>query len=346
MARVGINPARNRVTSYRPSRITVAMLVYVPYLEGYFRDRLEVLKLSLASLIKHTDVPYDLMVMDNGSCAEAKAFLQSLQELGALRYLITAHENIGKVGAMKILFRAAPGDVIAYSDDDIFFYPSWLQEHLRLLDSYPKVGMVSGCAVRSLFDHGTRANLAFAERDPEVTMTRGQRIPELWETEWAESYGRDPAAHREALRSMQDLTFSYSGLEAFAIANHNQFVTTKEAILKFLPEIWSGRLMGEMNELDDAVADGGYLRLSTIERTTKHIGNTVSPAMAEEAARLSVETRRITARSLGLRRRSLADTFLAWKPVRWLLQGLYNRLFWILSRQSGDWHRPGGAGAR
>jgi len=346
MARVGINPARNRVTAYRPSRVTVAMLVYVPYLEGYFRDRLEVLKLSLGSLIKHTDVPYDLMVMDNGSCAEAKAYLQSLQDVGALRYLITAHENIGKIGALKVLFRAAPGEVIAYSDDDIFFYPGWLQAHLRLLDGYPNVGMVSGCAVRTLFDHGTRANLAFADANREVSLTRGQRIPELWEVEWAESYGRDPAAHREALRSMQDMTFSYRGLEAFAIANHNQFVTPKEVILQFLPETWSGRLMGEMNELDDAVAEGGYLRLSTIERTTKHIGNTVSPAMAEEAARLSVDTERVTARSLGLRRPTLAESVLGWKPVRWMLQGIYNRLFWILSRQSGDWYRPRGDGSQ
>ncbi len=346
MARVGINPARNRVTAYRPSRVTVAMLVYVPYLEGYFRERLDVLKLSLASLIKHTDVPYDLMVMDNGSCAEAKALLQSLQDLGALRYLITAHENMGKIGALKVLFRAAPGEVIAYSDDDIFYYPGWLEEHLRLLDGYPKVGMVSGCAVRTLFDHGTRANLAFAKADREVVLTRGQRIPEHWEIEWAESYGRDPEAHRQALPSMQDMTFSYRGLEAFAIANHNQFVTSKDVILRFLPETWSGRLMGEMNELDNAVAEGGFLRLSTIDRTTKHIGNTISPAMAQEAAGLSVGTERPTARSLGLRRPSLSETFLAWKPVRWLLQGIYNRLFWILSRQSGDWYRPGGDGPR
>lgn len=346
MARVGINPARNRVTAYRPSRVTVTMLVYVPYLEGYFRDRLEVLKLSLTSLIKHTDLPYDLMVMDNGSCAEVKAFLRSLQEMGALRYLITAHENIGKIGALKILFRAAPGEVIAYSDDDIFFYPGWLQEHLRLLDGYPNVGMVSGCAVRTLFDHGTRANLAFAEADHEVVLTRGQRIPEQWEIEWAESYGRDPAAHREALHSMQDMTLLYRGLEAYAIANHNQFVTPKEVMLRFLPETWSGRLMGEMNELDNAVAEGGCLRLSTIERTTKHIGNTISAAMAEEAARLSVATEGLTARSLGLPRRTLGQALLAWKPFRWLLQGIYNRLFWILSRQSGEWYRPGGDGRR
>lgn len=341
MVRVGINPARNRVTTYRPERVTIAVLVYVPYLEGYFRDRLAVLKLSLGSLIKHTDMPHDLMVMDNGSCEEVKAYLRSLQEMGAIRYLITAKENLGKIGALKILFGAAPGEVVAYADDDIFFYPGWLQQHLRLLDGFPNVGMVSGCAVRTLFDHGIAGNLEFARGNSEAVLKRGQTIPDQWEAEWAESYGRDVEAHLASARSLEDLVLCYRGLEAYAVANHNQFVAPREVILRFLPQAWSGRLMGEMNELDDAVANGGYLRLSTISRTTKHIGNTISPAMAGEASRFGIDTRRVSARSLGLPRRPLGRVLVSWRPVRWLLQGIYNRLFWVLSSQSGGWYQPG-----
>ena len=346
MARVGINPARNRVTSYRPARVTVAVLACVPYMDGYFRDRLQVLKLSLGSLLKHTDGPYDLLVMDNGSCAEAKSYLQALQDVRALRYLFTSAENIGKVGALKLMFRAAPGEVIAYADDDIFFYPGWLQAHLSLLDGFPNVGMVSGCAVRTLFDHGTQSNLHLAASDPEVRLTRGQHIPETWEHEWAESYGRDPAAHLEAIRSMEDMSLEYRGLTAFAIANHNQFVSPKSVMLQALPETWSGRLMGEMNELDNAVDGAGHLRLSTMERTTKHIGNLISPAMAEEASRYDIPMDKVTARTLGLPRPTLGGALLRWKPVHWLLQGIYNRLFWILSRQSGEWFKPGGGQGR
>jgi len=342
MARVGMNPARNRVTTYRPARVTVAVLVYIPYQEGYFQNRLDVLRLCLNSLLKHTDLPYDLLVMDNGSCAEAKALLRSLQEMGAIRYLLTARENIGKVGALKMMFRAAPGEVIAYSDDDIFFYPGWLPAHLKLLDSFPEVGMVSGCAVRTLFDHGTQSNLRLAQTDPEVRLTRGQHIPEQWEVDWAESYGRDVEAHRQALRTMEDLTIEYRGIEAFAVANHNQFVTPKSVILRALPQEWSGRLMGEMNELDNAVDGLGHLRLSTIERTTRHIGNLISPTMAEEARGYSVSGDRMTARSLGLPRPSLSNRLARWKPVRWFLQGLYNRLFWVLNEQSGEWLKPTG----
>jgi hypothetical protein len=102
--------------------------------------------------------------------------------------------------------------------------------------------------------------------------------------------------------------------------------------------------MGEMNELDNAVAALGFLRLSTIERTTKHIGNLVSPATAEEAGRFSIRPDRVTPSSLGLPRPGLSSRLLGIKPVRFFLQGLYNRLFWVLSDTSGDWLRPGDGG--
>ena len=34
-----MNPARNRVTNYHPARVTVAILVYLPHLTGYFVTR-------------------------------------------------------------------------------------------------------------------------------------------------------------------------------------------------------------------------------------------------------------------------------------------------------------------
>lgn len=340
MTRVGMNPARNRVSDYRPARTTAAVLVYIPYQEGYFKRRFDVLKLCLGSLLKNTRQEFDLMVFDNGSAPEVKAHLRSLQELGAIQYLITAKENIGKIGALRIMFEAAPGEIIAYADDDIFFYPGWLDEHLKLLDSFPKVGMVSGCAVRTLFDHGYHSNLRFAEAEDEVSLERGQNIPIEWELEWAESYGRDPEEHRKAIQDMEDILLIKGEVKAFAIANHNQFVTPRSVITKFMPEEWTGRLMGLMNELDNDVDQAGYLRLSTIDRTTKHMGNMVSEQVREEAARFGISVGGMTPSQLGLPRQSLQARILNWRPVRWLLQGLYNRLFWLLSQQSGTWLKP------
>jgi hypothetical protein len=133
MARLGINPARGKVIQERPAQVTVALVTYIPNQVGYFEGRLDVLKLVLASLAAHTLLPHDLMIFDNGSCAEVVAYLRSQHEAGSVDYLILSRRNIGKIDALRLLFQAAPGEIIAYSDDDILFYPGWLGASLEVL---------------------------------------------------------------------------------------------------------------------------------------------------------------------------------------------------------------------
>jgi glycosyltransferase involved in cell wall biosynthesis len=334
MARIGMNPARHRKTDYQPSEVTVAVLVYIPHLSGYFQHRFEVLKLCLGTLLKHTDVPYDLMVFDNASCEEIKAYLRGLTEQGSIRYLLHSSENIGKLGALRIISGAAPGKVIAYSDDDTFFYPGWLSAHMQLLKSFPHVGMVSGSPERTLFDHGIDSNLRYAGSDPNVTLSSGQTIPEQWELEWATSLGRDVSSYMEEVRKLQDIIIEYDGIRAYATACHNQFIIPKPVALEFLQHQWTGRLMGGMNEFDNAIDAAGYLRLTTIDRTTRLIGNLVSPMMEKEARRFSVQVRtaKLNMARMG-RPKLLRNQF-----VRWFLQGVYNRLFSLLTDQSGGWY--------
>jgi hypothetical protein len=68
------------------------------------------------------------------------------------------------------------------------------------------------------------------------------------------------------------------------------------------------------------------------------MGNMISPAMAEEAAGMGISLDDI-ARAIPFKAVQTGFTarIIQWKPVRWFLQGLYNRLFWLLAQQSGDW---------
>jgi len=95
--------------------------------------------------------------------------------------------------------------------------------------------------------------------------------------------------------------------------------------------------MGQMNELDVAVNEGGYLRLSTLDRTTRHMGNMVSPGMADEAKNLGLSIEATQLRYPAVDNRSIFRRLIRWRPVRWFIQGLYNRLFWLLSDQTGGW---------
>jgi hypothetical protein len=337
MTRIGMNPARNRVSDYRPARVTVATIVYLPHLTGYFQNRLDVVRLSFETLLKNTEAPFDLLVFDNASCAEVKTYLQALQAEGRIRYLFSSSENIGKLGALRVISGAAPGELMAYADDDTFFYPGWLQAHLQVYDHFPKVGMVSGSPERTLFDHGIQSNLDQAASDPHFEITHGKRIPMQWEREWATALGKDVDTYLDEVDQLEDIIMAYRGESVYATACHNQFLSPKRILQEHLAGSWSGRLMGGLNEFDEAIDDAGLLRLTTLNRTTKLIGNVVSPEMAEEARQFGIHLGTRVWKAGGSGAQGLLQRAAKRGPLRWMLQGMYNRLFWILSGQSGAW---------
>jgi glycosyltransferase involved in cell wall biosynthesis len=337
VTRIGMNPARNRVSDYQPARVTVGILVYIPHLEGYFQHRLGVVQLSLASLLHNTAEPYDLLVFDNGSCDEVHEYLEGLRQAGAIRFLLTSKENIGKLGAMRLMAGAAPGDLVAYADDDTFFDAGWLRQHLQVYEHFPRVGMVSGSPEKTLFSHGISTTLDWAAKTPGVKLTRGSRIPEQWEREWAVALGKDEAAFLDRVRSLEDIQVELSGFTVYATACHNQFLSPKDVLVAALAGEWSGRLMGGMNEFDEAIDRGGFLRLTTLKRTTRLIGNVVTDRMADEAAVLGIRIRGGIWRKDSAGRVGFGQRLVRTRPIRRVLQGLYNRLFWILSGQRGEW---------
>lgn len=266
------------------------MLTYIPHLDGYFQNRFEVLQFSIASILANTTPPYDLMVFDNGSCGQVVEYLRNLQTSGDLNHLFLSTENIGKIGAFRLLFDAAPGEFVAYADDDIFFYPGWLEAHLEIIESFPDVGMVSGAPVRDASDRASKSLKRLIETGiSDLKVSWERRIPDEWEADWAQSVGRDPDLHLQDTRNHQDLILEKDNIEAFGSASHFQFLSPKEVILKALPHSWSGKLMGEMNELDNAVDELGYLRLSTVERFTRHLGNAISPDLVNEVKAYGLE---------------------------------------------------------
>jgi hypothetical protein len=126
-------------------------------------------------------------------------------------------------------------------------------------------------------------------------------------------------------RNHQDIILECGGVEAFGSASHFQFLSPKKMIVNALPEIWSGQLMGEMNELDEAIDQLGYLRLSTVGRYTRHLGNAISPDLVDEAQQLGVNQSG-NARRTGKQKHWL----LAIPGSGRLLRRTYNSLFNIL----------------
>jgi glycosyltransferase involved in cell wall biosynthesis len=329
MARLGVNPARGKTSTYQPARVTVAVLTYLPHLEGYFRHKLDVLRLSLTSILAHTTPEYDLLVFDNGSCAPVVDELRSLHAAGKIDYLVLSARNLGKIGAFKVMFQAAPGEIVAYSDDDIFFYPGWLEAALEILAVYPRVGMVSGVPVRDAAERARQSLEAWIGQKPAALIVSSEhRIPDDWEADWAMSTGREPRAHLARIQNQPDLTLEFRGVKAFGSASHFQFVAPKEVLLRALPEEWSGQLMGQMLALDEAIDAQGYLRLSTVERYTRHVGNLLNPEIVAEARQLGLE-----ASATGVSSATTRKHWLLRIPGSGrVLRKIYDQIFLVLNR--------------
>src|SRR5512138_1568294 len=174
--RIGQNPDKFVKEVARPERITVAVLNYIPFLSGFYAEALDVLKVCLGSIRESADLPFDLLVFDNGSCEEARQYLLDEHQAGRIQFVIFSEKNLGKGGAWNMILAGAPGEIIAYTDSDAYFYPGWLSRSVQILETYPNVGMVTARPFRTKEEFYTRT-VEWGQTAPGATLERGPLIP-------------------------------------------------------------------------------------------------------------------------------------------------------------------------
>jgi glycosyltransferase involved in cell wall biosynthesis len=279
--RKGQNPAKFAKTVAKPERITVAVLNYIPFLSGFYAEGLDVLKVSLESMRNEPGLPFDLLIFDNGSCPEVRDWLIGEKEAGRIQYLLLSEKNLGKGGAWNIILAGAPGEIIAYSDSDILYYPGWLSRSVELLETFPKVGMVTARPFRTNPDYHS-ATREWAQQN--AALEEGQFIP--WETFWEfnRSLGQDEVENRKVYSETQDwkITLPVGGrvapqarteTTAYAGASHWQFVAYKSTLAQFLP-FDMDKPMGQVKQLDQRMNASGYLRLMVSDPLVMNLSNT------------------------------------------------------------------------
>lgn len=269
--RTGQNPAKSIEYVAKPERVTVAVVSYIPFLKGYYSNSLDVLIVCLNSIFENTRFPCDLLVFDNGSCQEVTDHLRTAHQNGDIQYLVLSEKNIGKAGAWNFIFGSAPGELIAYSDADIYHYPGWLDALVEVYETFHHVGMVTGIPMWSPEEFST-STIEWAESDPEAKLEYGEILP--WEDYWrhAQSLGHPEQKARAHFESCKEYVVEYRGLRCYAGAGHFQFLTAKDTLKSILP-IPSQRPMGQVRLLDKSINDRGFLRLSTEKWWVQHLGN-------------------------------------------------------------------------
>ena len=330
MARLGTNPSRGKTLDFAPPRVTVAVLVYEPNQLGYFQHRLDVTRLTINSIIKNTEKPFELLVFDNGSCEEMVSHLKALHESGQIDTLVLSRQNIGKLNALWRIAHLSQGEVIAYTDDDVYHLPGWLPAHLEVLDTYPKVGAVTGFYIKQRVAMSSEKTLEWVAQEEaanNLTVERGQLIPKKWEEEYMDNSGRTLERYQSEVAGLEDVVVTFKGMKAWVSAHHFQVLTPKKVLIEILSEMleegWSDQMMGRMVEMDDRMDDKGYLRLTTYAQTMRLLGNTIDDEVKALAARDGVST---TAAITG-ETAEKSSGFWSNRLVRKLSQAVINRLY-------------------
>ncbi|WP_188886945.1 glycosyltransferase family 2 protein [Paenibacillus radicis (ex Gao et al. 2016)] len=97
------------------------------------------LKSCLESIAENTELPYEIIVVDNASTDESAAYLSSLG--GQVRYRILS-ENYGFAGAVNRGMMMAKGTTMLVLNNDTLVTENWLENLMACLNSDPHIGMV------------------------------------------------------------------------------------------------------------------------------------------------------------------------------------------------------------
>lgn len=277
--RIGQNPNRQSIVRL-PAKTIAAVITHLPHMTGYHQQRFDVVRLCLESMRRFAgEIAHEVLVWDNGSCEQFRMWLTDVYKPN---YLMLSR-NIGKTNAVKSVFSIFPADtIIAMSDDDILFYPGWLEKQVALLDHFD-AALVSGYPVRTAFRWGIEKTVERCRKIGVVEV--GRFIPDEWERDFAISIGRDPSYHKGYTEHDVDYRVTYNGMTAYCTGHHCQFVAKPERILPAMD--WSCQAMGSERGFDVKVDLLG-LRLCTTERLARHIGNILDEEIVAEIKKLGL----------------------------------------------------------
>lgn len=282
--RIGSNPEKSNSTLQTESYHRVVIPVYIPNLtEAYFKDGLIILKYCLDSLLKTIHSKTKISLINNGCCAEVKAYLTQIHSKeNAIDQLFHSDINLGKVNAIYSAVKSNLEELITISDSDVFFLPGWQDAVEQVFVDFPKAGMVSPVPsslayntdfVRSTMYYGiTKRLLKFQKvKDPDGLL------------KFQESIGR--TLYNDA---HLDKYLTLTSKDKIAVVGCGHFVATLRAqVFQYAPAYPSNAKIvgGSENKYFDIPNDeGGFLRLATHGNYAYHLGNEAEPWMKDSYA--------------------------------------------------------------
>ncbi|MCX7735232.1 MAG: glycosyltransferase [Candidatus Kapabacteria bacterium] len=108
-------------------------------------NRLEFTKQCIDGILKHTDYPYVITVVDNNSQDGTKEYLKKLKDEGKIKNLVLLDENIGVAKASNLAWSLEPNAkyYMKLDNDIVIQKPAWLSAMINVAENVPKIGALA-----------------------------------------------------------------------------------------------------------------------------------------------------------------------------------------------------------
>ena len=140
--------------------ITLMMVTY---------NRLNLTKQTLDNIISNTDLPYNLVIIDNASSDGTVDFLKSFKESGLMQKLIIIYNDVNKgiaIGRNQGLLEANKLNTDWYStiDNDVLLPNGWISQCINILKNNKDYGMVGVNFESSVFPVIEKNGISFQSK--------------------------------------------------------------------------------------------------------------------------------------------------------------------------------------
>ena len=188
-------------------------------------NRAPMLRDTLQSLLAmESDIPgsYDVLVVDNNSTDATSQIVSEFSEKSPTQIWYYFEAKTGLVHARNAAIETARGDIIAFTDDDIFFDSQWLKALYRVFETHPAIDCVAGKVV-PLFE-APRPD--WLDQDPEWLNIGGMYgTTNFGETDRVLTYPEHPVGANMAFRRR---TFSLVGHFDPSLGRYGKSLLSKE----------------------------------------------------------------------------------------------------------------------
>nr|WP_317631518.1 glycosyltransferase family 2 protein [uncultured Flavobacterium sp.] len=297
--RIGNNPQRNKEIENNEFYHQIIIPVYIPSLEGYYKDAFEIFKIHIQSILKTIHIKTYISIVANGCCETINNYLIELKKSNIIHEVVIT-QAIGKINAILKALVGNKFQFITITDADVLYTNNWQKATYDVFESFPKTGYVCTTPTPKTFSYLTsniwqdnflNKNIKFIDI-PNVDAVKN----------FATSVGNPNFFKDQYLQKFLVI----ENKKGVAVLGGGHFTGTYRSDVFFeLYATNTNDLLGNKSEflfLDQQVLNFNLWRLSTVDNYTYHLGNVLEKWMYDKVNSLNYNSNLIIENSIEFNR--------------------------------------------